>query len=197
MGDRRDGDRDASGHDPVPRHVLPSYSATARYLGAPATLHVRKLTIDIHVGDEQCEHRREDHTRDVRRLPVHREDVLAVLHGRRKLATFRRKCLLELGQPAWQILGQLVHRCPQGSWEKPCSDLYELRMLTTHGDGAMLDAFTRCVELQIHTRRRARRAQGGSMTPSEIDLDALLKSLHVPTVRRLYPDYAARAAAEG
>lgn len=27
--------------------------------------------------------------------------------------------------------------------EKPCSDLYDL--LTRHGDGAMLDAFTRCV----------------------------------------------------
>jgi transposase len=120
-----------------------SYSATARYLGAPATLLVRKRTLDIRVADEKCEHRREDHTREVRRLPAHREDVLAVLHGRRKLATFRRQCLLELGKPAWQFLGQLVHRCPQGQWEKPCSDLYEL--LTLHGDGAMLDAFTRCV----------------------------------------------------
>lgn len=35
------------------------------------------------------------------------------------------------------------------------------------------------------------------MTPSDIDLDALLKRLHLPTVRRLYPDQAARAAAEG
>ncbi|MEY4510361.1 MAG: hypothetical protein RLZZ450_2483 [Pseudomonadota bacterium] len=126
-----------------------SYSATARYLGAPATLLVRKRTIDIRVGNEKCEHRREDHTRDVRRLPAHREDVLAVLHGRRKLATFRRQCLLELGQPAWQFLGQLVHRCPHGSWEKPCSDLYDL--LVAHGDGAMLDAFTRCVARSTFT----------------------------------------------
>jgi hypothetical protein len=126
-----------------------SYSATARYLGSPATLLVRKRTIDIRVGNEKCEHRREDHTRDVRRLPAHREDVLAVLHGRRKLATFRRQCLLELGQPAWQFLGQLVHRCPHGSWEKPCSDLYDL--LLAHGDGAMLDAFTRCVARSTFT----------------------------------------------
>ena len=126
-----------------------SYSATARYLGAPATLLVRKGTIDIRVGDEKCEHRRADHTREVRRLPAHREDVLAVLHGRRKLATFRRQCLLELGQPAWQFLGQLVHRCPHGSWEKPCSELYEL--LTDHSDRAMLDAFTRCVARSTFT----------------------------------------------
>lgn len=126
-----------------------SYSATARYLGAPATLLVRKRSIDIHVGSEQCEHVREDHTREVRRLPAHREDVLAVLHGRRKLATFRRQCLLELGKPAWQFLGQLVHRCARGGWEKPCGELYDL--LTVHGDGAMRDAFARCVARSTFT----------------------------------------------
>jgi transposase len=126
-----------------------SYSATARYLGAPATLLVRKQSIDIRVGSEACEHVRADHTGEVRRLPAHREDVLAVLHGARKLATFRRQCLLELGQPAWQFLGQLVHRCPLGRWEKPCSELYDL--LTTHGDGAMLDAFARCVARSTFT----------------------------------------------
>ena len=35
------------------------------------------------------------------------------------------------------------------------------------------------------------------MNPGDIDLDALLKRLHLPTVRRLYPGYATRAAAEG
>lgn len=35
------------------------------------------------------------------------------------------------------------------------------------------------------------------MKPEDIDLDGLLKRLHMPTVRRLYASYAARAAAEG
>ena len=35
------------------------------------------------------------------------------------------------------------------------------------------------------------------MNLGDIDLDALLKRLHLPTMRRLYEDYAARAAAEG
>jgi DNA replication protein DnaC len=34
------------------------------------------------------------------------------------------------------------------------------------------------------------------MSTDGIDLDALLKRLHLPTVRRLYPEYCARAAAE-
>jgi DNA replication protein DnaC len=35
------------------------------------------------------------------------------------------------------------------------------------------------------------------VNPGDIDLDKLLKRLHLPTVRRLYPGYATRAAAEG
>jgi DNA replication protein DnaC len=35
------------------------------------------------------------------------------------------------------------------------------------------------------------------MTPEDIDLDALLRRLHLPTIRRLYAEYATRAAAEG
>src|SRR5262245_50647721 len=35
------------------------------------------------------------------------------------------------------------------------------------------------------------------MTPESIDLEALLRRLHMPTVRRLYADYATRAASEG
>ena len=34
------------------------------------------------------------------------------------------------------------------------------------------------------------------MNPGDIDLDALLKRLHLPTIARLYPSYTARAAAE-
>lgn len=126
-----------------------SYSATARHLGAPATLLVRQRTIEIDVAGKRCVHPREDGTKDVRRLPQHREDVLATLHGERKVATFRRQCLLELGTPAWQFLGQLVHRCPQGRWEQPCAELFDL--LRIHGDGAVRDAFTRCVARDVYT----------------------------------------------
>lgn len=132
-----------------------SYSATARYLGAPATLLVRQDQLDIHVGTEGCTHAREDGTGEVRRLPEHREAVLSVLHGRRKVATFRRQCLLELGEPAWQFLGPLVHTCPNGSWELPCTELYEL--LCAHGDGAMRDALTRCVARRTFTVCAVRR----------------------------------------
>lgn len=119
-----------------------SYSATATHLGAPATLLVRRDELTIIVGKESSVHPRKDHAEEVQRLPKHREDVLAVLHGRRKIATFRRQCLLELGPPAFAFLGGLVHECPHGRWEGPCSELYEL--LRLYGDDAVRAAFQAC-----------------------------------------------------
>lgn len=120
-----------------------SYFASAKWLGAQATVLVRAHTIEIHVGDETVTHRRQDHAGDVRRLPHQRQAMVAVLHGRRKVSTFRRQCLLELGQSAWAFLSVLVHRCAEGRWEEPCSELYDLLM--AHGDDALRGAFERCV----------------------------------------------------
>jgi hypothetical protein len=108
------------------------YFASARRLGAPATLFIRRDTLEIVVGDERSVHTRRDHAGVVQRLPGQRVDDVAAVHGKRKVATFRRQCLLELGKPAWAFLGILVHRCPDGRWERPCTELYEL--LRDHGD---------------------------------------------------------------
>ncbi len=125
------------------------YSATAKRLGAPATLLVSRDRIEIIVGDERCVHVRRDGVGTVQRLPQHREEVLAVLHGRRKLATFRRQCLLELGKGAWDFLGGLVHVCPDGRWEGPCTELYDL--LRKHGDARLLAAFVTCAARRTFT----------------------------------------------
>ena len=120
------------------------YFATARRIGAPATLYIRQKTVEIVVGDdvERCIHARRDGAGVVQRLPGQREDALAAVHGRRKQATFRRQCLLELGREAWDFLSMLVHRCPEGRWELPCTELYEL--LQVHGEEQMRAAFARC-----------------------------------------------------
>jgi transposase len=127
------------------------YFATARRIGAPATLLIRRDTLEIVVGDdrERCVHAREDHVGVVQRLPEQRNDVLGVVHGRRKQATFRRQCLIELGKPARDFLGMLVHLCPEGRWEQPCTELFDL--LQRHGDDAMRLALARCVARKRYT----------------------------------------------
>ena len=119
------------------------YFATARRIGAPATLFVRRHEVEIVVGDERVVHRRRDGLGVVQMLPSQRSDLLAAVHGRRKKATARREALLRVGKPAWAFLTVLTHRHPDGRWERPCDDLYGL--LERHGDEAMLAAFERCV----------------------------------------------------
>ena len=134
------------------------YFATARRIGAPATLYLRRDTLEIVVGDgaERCVHVRRDHAKVVQRLAEQRTDMLAVIHGRRKQATFRRQCLLDTGPEAWSFLAILVHRCPDGRWELPCTELYEL--LQDHGEAAMREAFGRCCAREDYTVRAVAQA---------------------------------------
>jgi transposase len=127
------------------------YFATARRIGAPATLLIRRNTIEIVVGDgaERCVHPRRDGVGVVQRLSGQRDDMLGAVHGRRKQATFRRQCLIELGKPARDFLGILVHVCPDGRWEQPCTELFDL--LQHHGDDAMRAALARCVARKRYT----------------------------------------------
>lgn len=119
------------------------YFATARFIGAPATVLIRQETIEIAIGDrERCTHARRDGVGRVQRLASQRTHMLAVIHGRRKQATFRRQCLFETGKEASDFLGGLVHRCPNGNWEGPCSELYD--QLVIHGEAAMRAAFAAC-----------------------------------------------------
>jgi hypothetical protein len=120
------------------------YAATERHLGATATLLIRKNKVEVIVSGQRSVHARADHTGEVRRLPSQRAAVLQVLHGDRKRATFRRRCLLELGPEARSFLAPLVHTCPDGRWDQPCEQLYGL--LLKHGDAAMRLALGRCVD---------------------------------------------------
>jgi transposase len=125
------------------------YFASARRIGAPATLLIRRDTVELVVGDERSVHVRRDGVAVVQRHPEQRDDMLGAVHGRRKQATFRRQCLIELGKPARDFLGILVHVCPDGRWEQPCAELFDL--LQKHGDDAMRAALGRCVARKRYT----------------------------------------------
>lgn len=118
------------------------YFATATRIGAPATLFIRRDAIEIVVGDERVTHGRKDGIGVLQMLPSQTETLLGAVHGRRKQATVRREALLRIGKPAWAWMTALVHRHPEGRWERPCNDLYDL--LREHGEDAMRAAFERC-----------------------------------------------------
>lgn len=118
------------------------YFATATRIGAPATLFIRRDAIEIVVGDERVTHLRKDGVGVLQMLPSQTETLIGAVHGRRKQATVRREALLRVGKPAWAWMTVLVHRNPEGRWERPCDDLYHL--LREHGADAMRAAFERC-----------------------------------------------------
>lgn len=125
------------------------YFASATRIGAPATLFVRQHEVEIVVGDTRVVHKRKDGSKVLQMLPDQNEQLLAAVHGRRKKATARREALLRLGRPAWAFLTQLVHRHPDGRWEKPCEELYNL--MVEHGEDPMLAAFVHCNRQHSHT----------------------------------------------
>jgi transposase len=58
------------------------YFATARLIGAPATIFIRQDTIEIAIGDrERCTHARRDGVGTVQRLESQRTHMLAAIHG--------------------------------------------------------------------------------------------------------------------
>lgn len=116
-----------------------TYSAPPKRIGATATLLIRADRIDLVVDQERCSHVRKDGARAVQRLPEHRREVLAIVHGERKRSFFKRECLLELGPPAHDFLEQLVHRT---RWQPEVESLYAL--LQDHSNEAMCRAFAAC-----------------------------------------------------
>ena len=120
----------------------PGGSEESPRIGATATVLIRAHQLDLSAGGSAWTHDRQDHTGKTIRLPEHRRAVLAVVHGERKKRYFRRQCLLELGPPAHDLLEQLVHRCPGGTWSPHVDRLFEL--LCTYGSQDLIAAITTC-----------------------------------------------------
>ncbi len=67
-------------------------------------------------------------------LPEHRAARLAKVSGRRGKQYLKRQDLLDLGEVAMILIGEIVHRRPRGWWQE-VDTLYEL--LQTFGDGTL------------------------------------------------------------
>jgi transposase len=126
-----------------------SYVVTDRHLGAPATVFLTRTAVEFHVRGDIEIHPRRDHCRTVQRRPDQRLSRLAAIHGERKQATYRRECLLEVGEPVVTFLTHLVHEHPGGRWEGPCARLFDI--LRDVGDNAFRESVARCVKARKYT----------------------------------------------
>lgn len=118
------------------------YSVDPRYLGAPANLTILANRIVIEVGKSRCEHIREDHTGEIRRLPEHSLAMATLITAERKQTYFKRQCLLELGPEAQRFLDRLIMRAHGNTWYRDIHRLFDLYQRHGHAEllAAMHDA---------------------------------------------------------
>jgi transposase len=102
------------------------YSVNPRRLGAPATVLVRRTTIELVVGDERIIHDRDDGVPTPHRKPEHSLAEVAMITEGRKRTYIKREYLLHLGPASWTFIDQLVSRHRGNTWYPSIHRLYDL-----------------------------------------------------------------------
>ena len=96
--------------------------------------HVRLERVRFEAGRHKVEHPRADQPGRKSELPEHRAARLAAVSGRRGKQYLKRQDLLDLGEVALVLIGEIVHRRPRAWWSE-IDVLHEL--LQVHGDGLL------------------------------------------------------------
>ena len=148
----------------------------------------------------------------VSRLPEHRAEHLAAISGTRGKRYLKRQHLFETGEAAVLFITELVHR-RAAAWVRDvdacttcCSATAPTRCSGRFAPRSTSGASTSATWCRSWPRRRTRRdtsSQGGGMSidilsfdPETLDLEPLLKRLHLANARRTWRDLCARAEEE-
>ena len=108
------------------RFLGTGYSVDPKRLGAPATLLVRRHSLEIIAGDSRCRHARDDHSGRIYRLPAHSLAQIAAIQGRRKKIYAQRQYLMDLGPGSRGFLDRLIMSCPGNTWYRDLQRLYDV-----------------------------------------------------------------------
>lgn len=122
------------------------YSMPPDAIGIAGTLFLYRDRVRIVVGRFEAEHLRLFGRNEITTLPAHRALAVAATSGRRGQRYLMREHLLELGQPAFDYLTELVHRRPR-LWLDDVVRLHAL--LQRHGPRAVREAFVVAHEKQL------------------------------------------------
>jgi transposase len=126
-----------------------SYSVDPKRIGAPATLLVRRSTIDIEIGGLRCTHPRQDHAGAISRLPEHSLAQVAVTTEMRKQTYTKRQHLFDLGPATVTFCDHLITGVPGNSWYPDIHRLYDLCIRA--GADRFLAAIADCLERRAYT----------------------------------------------
>src|SRR5258707_3198231 len=106
------------------------YSMPPEAISMPATLYLYGQRVRIVAGRYEAEHPRKFVGHEGSSLAEHRAALVAAVSGKRGKRYLKRQQLLELGEPAFHYLTEIVHRRPR-EWFNDVDRLHDI--LQSHG----------------------------------------------------------------
>jgi len=122
------------------------YSMPPEAISMPATLYLYADRVRIVAGRYEVKHPRKFIAHEGSMLAEHRAALVAAVSGKRGKRYLKRQQLLELGEPAFRYLTEIVHRRP-GQWFHDVDRLHDI--LQNHGAEVLRRAMEQGLEEQV------------------------------------------------
>jgi transposase len=143
-----------------------AYSMPPEAISMPATLYLYADRVRIVAGRWEAVHPRKFAPHEGSTLAEHRAALVAAVSGKRGKRYLKRQQLLNLGEPMFRYLTEIVHRRPQG-WISEVDRLYDI--LQKHGPEVLLQAVDRGLQDQVFSAAYVERLLQHSFAFEEVN----------------------------
>jgi transposase len=127
-------------------HDSHPYSMPPEAISMPATLYLYADRVRIVAGRYEVNHPRKFVAHEGSTLAAHRAALVAAVSGKRGKRYLKRQQLLELGEPAFLYLTEIVHRRPR-QWFHDIDRLHDI--LQSHGQEVLRRAMEEGIKEQV------------------------------------------------
>jgi len=128
-------------------HETHDYSMPPEAIGISGTLYLYRDQVRIVAGRFEATHPRLSERGARSNLPEHQAEMVKAVSGKRAKRYLKREQLLELGEPAFAYLTEVVHRRPR-AWVSEVDGLHAL--LQKHGPELVRAAFAHALEQETY-----------------------------------------------
>jgi transposase len=143
-----------------------AYSMPPEAISMPATLYLYADRVRIVAGRWEAVHPRKFAPHEGSTLAEHRAALVAAVSGQRGKRYLKRQQLLDLGEPVFRYLTEIVHRRPK-EWISEVDRLYDI--LQRHGSEVLLQAVEQGLQDQVFSAAYVERLLQRSLVFEEVN----------------------------
>ncbi len=147
-------------------HEGHAYSMPPEAISMPGTLYLYADRVRIVAGRYEAVHPRKFIAHEGSTLASHRAAMVAAVSGKRGKRYLKRQQLLELGEPAFLYLTEVVHRRPR-QWFYDVDRLHDL--LQRHGPAVLRGALEQALKEQVFSAMHVERFLQHSLVFQEVN----------------------------